>query len=140
MHGFPYASMNRFQKTGLTEREQNVNMRENRTTQGVTMLLHVLGFALFAGAGVLGLAAVVGPYRAAMARLQTGVRATPMEARPLPSIEPGPVVPAGQPVRLRRQRRLRRPASVGMSWWPRPQQLPGRPLRPAFAAAASGSF
>lgn len=111
------------------------------------MLLHALGLALFAGAGLVGIAAVIGPYRAAMATLRmggaaaAGARAASFEARPLPSIEPGPVVPAGQPVRLRRQRRLQRPASVpSASWWSRPLWTPGLPLRPAVAAAGGHSF
>lgn len=112
------------------------------------MFLHAVALAFFLGIAVAGIAAVVGPYRTAMAVLRGNMvpgnakRAASFEARPLPMIEPGPVVapvfeasaPLGQPIRLRRQRRLRR-ASSGLSWLQR-QSLRFAP-QPAHAFAAA---
>lgn len=116
------------------------------------MFLHAVALAFFLSIALAGIAAVVGPWRTAMAALRAGMvtentkRAASFEARPLPMIEPGPVVapafsaPLGQPIRLRRQRRLRRSSLVqpssGLSWLQR-QSLRFAP-QPAHAFAAAG--
>lgn len=113
------------------------------------MILHVVVIAFFLASALAAVAAVIGPWRTAMAVLRADMaaanakRAASFEARPLPKIEPGPVVepalcaPLGQPIRLRRQRRLRR-ASSHLSWLKR-QSLRFAP-QPAFAAAGGHSF
>ena len=124
------------------------------------MFLHVVSLVFFLGVALAGIAAVVNPYRTAMAVLRGNMapentkRAASFEARPLPMIEPGPVVaaalsaPLGQPIRLRRQRRLRRSSlvqpplvqpSAGLSWLQRQSlRFAPQPL-PAFAAAGGYS-
>lgn len=122
------------------------------------MILHVVVIAFFLASALAAVAAVIGPWRTAMAVLRADMaaanakRAASFEARPLPKIEPLPAQPAygmypvvepalcaplGQPIRLRRQRRLRR-ASSHLSWLKR-QSLRFAP-QPAFAAAGGHSF
>lgn len=130
------------------------------------MFLHIVSLVFFLGVALAAIAAVVSPYRAAMAVLRGNLalentkRAASFEARPLPVVEPlpaqpvygmGPVAapvfeaagPLGQPIRLRRQRRLRRSslvqASAGLSWLQRQSlRFASQPL-PAFAAAGGYS-
>lgn len=119
------------------------------------MFLHAVVLAFFLSIALAGLAAIVGPYRAAMAALRADMagnekRAASLEARPLPMIEPGPVVtpalsaPLGQPIRLRRQRRLRRVSLMqpvsGLTWLQRQGLRFGPRPAPAFAAAGGHSF
>lgn len=124
------------------------------------MSLHVVALALFLGSALVAVAAIVGPYRTAMAVLRTDMaaantkRAASMEARPLPVIEPLPAQPAygagsvvaaalsaplGQPIRLRRQRRLRR-ASLDLLWLQRQSLRLVSQTVPALAVAGDHSY
>ena len=124
------------------------------------MILHIVSLVFFLGIALAGIAAVVNPYRAAMAVLRGNMapentkRAASFEARPLPVIEPLPAQPAygagslvaaalsaplGQPIRLRRQRRLRR-ASLDLLWLQRQSLRLVSQTVPALAVAGDHSY